>query len=300
MNVIDDLVAMASFAVVVSEGSFTAAAAKLNVSKSVVSRRVSSLEKRVGARLLFRNTRTLSLTELGRQYYEHSARVLEEAEAASTFAMGHLREPSGTLRVNAPMAFSLVAIAPLITPFLEQYPAVRVDLHPNDRYVDDLIRLGFDVTIRISGGSEGRELGETRLVVVGSPAYLRARGRPRTPSELVPHHNCLRYSLAEAEAEWRFQGLDGPISVPVRGNLEVSDGLFLLEAAMQGLGLAVLPEFMVREDLEAGRLNLVLEEFFDRPRRIFAVTTLRGGTPSPKVTAFLDFLEEHLRPPSEE
>jgi DNA-binding transcriptional LysR family regulator len=291
MASLDDLVSLALFARVVEGGSFTAAARAVGMSKSAVSTRVARLEDRLGARLLHRTTRRLALSEAGAALYEHAARMVAAADDAAEVAEGTSREPRGQLRISAPVTLAQMHLAPALAEFLRAHPSVQVDLEASDRIVD-LVAERFDLAIRIArlGDSSlvARRLATDRLVVAASPAYLDRAGIPRSVADLS-RHNCLHYARTPPSAEWGFRGLGGVRRATAAGNLVVSDGTVLRESAAAGLGLAVLPRFMVAADLASGRLVTVLDDLPRREIGIFAVYPHRRNVPA-KVRAFVDLL----------
>jgi DNA-binding transcriptional LysR family regulator len=294
----NDVLSMVLFARLVEARSFTAAAQKLGVSKSVVSSRLSALEARLGTRLLNRTTRRLSLTPEGLAFYEHCARITAEADAAAATASGAAKDPIGMLRINAPVTFAQMYLPEPIGTYLERYPKARVELVMSDRLVD-LVDEGVDVAVRVSSrlrdsSMVARKLATDRSLVCASPAYLAKHGTPETPADLL-HHACMRYALLKATDEWCFRDGNKSFSVPVEGRLTVADGAMLREAAVSGLGLAVLPSFMVTPDIRAGRLVTVLDRFTFVRLTVHAITP--AATTSPKVRAFIDLLAAYLRPP---
>jgi len=294
----NDVLSMVLFARLVEARSFTAAAEKLEVSKSVVSSRLTALETRLGTRLLNRTTRRLSLTPEGLAFYEHCARITAEADAAAAVASGAAKDPIGVLRVNAPVTFAQMYLAEPIGTFLEKYPKARVELRMSDRFVD-LVEEGIDVAVRVSAGWRdssmvARKLAVDRSVVCASPGYLAEHGTPEAPQDLL-HHACLRYALLKATDEWRFKDGGKSFSVPIEGRLTVADGAMLRESAVAGLGLAVLPSFMVMPDIRAGRLVIVLERFSFVRLTVHAITP--AAATAPKVRAFVDVLSAYLKSP---
>jgi len=293
---IDILPSLALFAQVVRLRSFSAAARESGIAKSAVSRRVAQLEERLGVRLLLRSTRAVSVTDEGLRVYEHCA-VLVGAASAAEQAAGATRDTlRGMLRVNAPVAFAQMHLAAAIALFLERHPGMEIALATDDRIVD-IVEGGLDVVIRIGrlrdSGLVARKIATDRLVICASPAYLARKGEPGSPADLL-QHNCLHYTLVARDAEWRFRGKDGPLNVPAWGNFEAASGTVLRSAALAGLGLAVLPSFMVADDVAAGRLALVLERQRRAEIGIYAVVAHRRQMPA-RVRAFLDFLSAHFR-----
>ena len=292
---------MVFFARVVEARSFTAAAALLGVAKSVVSARVARLEARLGVRLLHRTTRKLSLTPDGLAFYERCAPMIAAADDTAAAADGAGSEPRGLLRVNAPVMLAQLYLTEPIAAFLSRYPEVRLDLTMEDRLVD-LVAEGIDVAIRVSAGLSSssllaRKLADDRVVVSASPGYLARRGLPQTPRDLV-HHDCLRYSLLRATDEWRFRdpGRRGSYPVPVEARFSAASGAVLRSAALAGMGLAVMPSFMVAADLAAGRLTSVLEPFLFARLAVYALHAPARPVPS-KTRAFVDFLAACFRRP---
>lgn len=293
----NDLEGMAVFAEVVEARSFTGAAAKLGMSKAAVSKKISRLEDRLGARLLNRTTRRLSLTEIGAAFYERCARIVAEAEEAELAVTRLHATPRGTLRVDAPHSFGVRYLAPLLPEFMARYPDLSVDITFNDRFVD-LVDEGFDLAIRIAHLPDSsliaRKLAESRRVVCAAPEYWARHGRPARPADLAAH-NCLGYSYLATRNEWRFAGPDGPFAVRVSGTLASNNGDVLRQAAAGGLGVILTPVFMACDDLRAGRLEPVLAEFEDAPQGIHAVYP-HNRLLSAKVRAFVDYLVGAFNP----
>ncbi len=291
---------IAVFTRVAETGSFSAAARDLGLSKSAVSKRVAALENRLGARLINRTTRRLSLTEVGAAFYERAVRILAEMEEAEQAISRLHGEPRGTLRVNMPMSFGIGHVAPALADFMARYPDLRVAMELTDRRVD-LIEEGVDLAIRIAelpdSSFVARRLAPARRVVCASPDYWQRRGRPRHPTDLADH-SCLIYtylSALSAQREWRFKGPKGPVSVHVSGCLEANNGDALRDAALAGLGVYLAPTFIVGDDLWAGRLEEVLSDYEDSRLSVYAVYPHRQHL-SAKVRAFVDFLVERFGP----
>ena len=294
----DRLAAIEAFVRVAELGSFSKAADRLHSSKSVVSRQVGALEAELGARLLHRTTRALTLTEAGRSYFEQAARILAELAAANA-SVGQLQAaPRGRLRVSAPVSFGFLHLAPAGPDFLDRHPDVEIDLVMNDRYVD-LVDEGFDMAVRIGTLADSslvaRRLAPARRTICAAPAYLQARGMPASPDDLKAHE-CLCYSNLGLSQEWRFVRPDGrPWPVEVRGRLHANNGDALRAAALRGFGLAVLPSFLVGRDFQSGVLVSVLEAFMAQDSGVYAVYP-HARHLSPKVRAFVDFLAERFGP----
>lgn len=298
---LEHLADFALFARVVELRSFSAAAARSGIARSAVSRRITLLEKRLGVQLLRRTTRRLSLTAEGLRFYEHCARLGELASAAEDSVAGASDEVRGTLRVSAPVTFSQMHLAAAVAAFLAEYPEVEVHLTAEDRLVD-VVEGGYDVVVRMGRLSDAsfvaRRLATDRLVVCGAPAYFARAGRPESPEALV-NHNCLHYGLVPRTGEWRFRGPAGPEAIPVRGNFTATDGTVLRQAALAGLGLAVLPSFMVAQDVAEGRLELVLQSFRRAEIGIHAIVAHGRNLPR-RTRSFIDFLTRWFAQPRKE
>lgn len=287
----DRFAAMEAFVAVVDCGSFVRASERLAVSTTTVSRLVSELEAHLQVRLLQRTTRRLSLTDLGRTYYQHAVTLLDELIAAEAVVSSSAQAASGVLRVSAPVSFGGRHLAALLPQFHAAHPQVRVELSLNDRIVD-LVDEGHDVAIRITeqlaGTLVARPLAPVRLVICAAPDYLARHGTPRTPEELSGHQ-CLLYSYTEQPGNWLLAGPEGPVAVPVKGFLSANNGDALREAALAGAGIVRQPSFIVGDDLQAGRLVPLLCEYAPPPITACAVYPSRRHL-SAKVRAFVDFL----------
>ncbi len=287
----DPLDGIAAFARVVDSGSFSAAARRLNISKSAISAHVQRLEERLGIRLLNRTTRRLSLTEAGAAYYRHCARILVEAEAAEQAASALQREPRGTLRISAPDSFGWMHVAPAIPAFLSRYPALAIDIKLSSAYVD-LVDEGLDLAIRIGILEDSalvvRKLASSRRVLCAAPAYLRERGTPRKPDDLADH-NCLCADLLTWGDEWRLAGKHGEVRVTVGGSFRSNNAEMLRAAALDGIGIAALPTWAVAGQLRSGMLRRVLTAWEAPVGTIYAVYP-GNRLMSMKVRAFVDHL----------
>ena len=290
------LAAIEAFVRAADTRSFSEAARQMRLSKSVISRQIAALEADLGARLLQRTTRTLTLTEPGRLYLDRARRILADIEEASR-SVGQLSNaPRGLLRLSAPMSFGFLHLAPAIPDFLARHPDVTVDMSLTDRFVD-LVEEGFDVAVRIGrlrdSSLVARRLAPSRLVVCASPAYLARRGVPRTPAELVTH-DCLHNT--NIPGPWSFIDPQGGVQViEVSGRLTANNGDALQAAARAGAGLVYLPSFIVGDDLQAGRLVSVLDGFTMVGATVNAVWP-HSRHLSPKVRVFVDFLAERYGP----
>ena len=295
----EDLMRMAVFARVVEAKSFSDAARRLNLSRSQVSKQVANLERSLGARLLNRTTRTLSLTEIGTAFYEHCARIVEEAEKAELAVGRFASAPRGVIKVNASVEFGTVHIASALPAFLAKYPEVSIDMTLSDRFID-MAEEGYDVAIRSAWQDEAglnliaRELAPSRRKVCAAPDYFRRRGVPQRPDDLL-HHNCLIYTRGGEAEWWRFVGPEGEIRVPVSGNLRINDNEALWRAVLGGVGVALLPTFLIGEDLQRGTLQAALTEYTPLERSVYAIY-LSNRHLSAKVRAFIDFFVDRFGP----
>ncbi len=277
---------------VVETGSITAAADRLGVAKSAVSRRIAELERRLGAQLVTRTTRRLTVTEAGQAFYERCRRILADlSEAESSVADAHsaLR---GTLRVAAPVTFGMMHLSPVLTEFMQLHPGVTVDVDFSDRHVN-LIEDDFDVAVRIArlGDSSliARQLCPIRQVCCASPAYLERHGTPTSPGDLAHHHG-LRYSLDPQGRHWRYTGPDGSRGeVAIAAHAVASNGEFLRDAAIAGQGITLLPSFISYDAIATGRLVPVLTDYrwFEPALHVLYPPTRRLAR---RVRAFVDLL----------
>jgi len=285
---------MQLFVRIVDSGSFSAVARELGMIQPTVSKQMTALEQKLSVRLLNRTTRRLSLTEAGREYYERCHRILDEVQEMETEVAGLQNRPTGTLRVNSPVAFGNVHMLPLVLAFQRKYPAVGIDLSLDDRYVD-LVQEGIDVAIRFGKLRDSqlvaRRVGSSARVCVASAQYLTAHGTPKVPSELR-NHQCITYTYLFSN-EWPFDGPGGPQSIKVHGNFRANSGMTIRSAALEGAGIASVPAFLIREDIETGRLIQILPRFAPEPISISAVYP-SARLLSRKVKLFVDFLQQEF------
>jgi len=287
----DRLESMTVFVRAVDRGGFSAAAADLGLSGTMVGLHVRALEDRLGARLLNRTTRRQRLTEVGRLYYDRCRQVLAEVEAAEASAAELQAAPRGRLKVTAPVSFAVHALTPACADYLALYPEVQLDLVVSDR-VMDLVDEGIDAAIRIGDLADSsliaRPLAPYRSVICASPAYLKRRGRPERPEDLRDHA-CLGLAHPLASPTWRLQGPEGAVAVPVSGAFTANTGEALRHAALAGLGVILQPRILLEDDIAEGRLIALLPGYEPAPRPVHLLTH-PDRRPTPKVSSFVDFV----------
>ena len=291
-----DLNEIVVFARVVEDGSFTAAARHLGMPKSTVSRKVSDLEQRLGARLLQRTTRRLHLTDVGHTYYQYARRVVGEVEEAELAVTRMQEAPRGLLRVSAPL--SVGWLGPVVTSFLRRHPDVDVEMLGTDRVVN-LIEEGFDLAVRAGRLADStliaRPLGAMRSYIVASPGFLAQHGTPGSPEDLS-RIDCVVFGGPREPSTWRLHADGKATPFKVRARYVVNDFDMVQAATLEGLGVAMLPIFRCIADLRAGRLVRILGAWCSPDVPMHAVYPSTRHL-SPKVSAFLDHLREKMTPP---
>ncbi|AIR00205.1 LysR family transcriptional regulator [Pluralibacter gergoviae] len=289
----DKLRAMATFVAVAEGGSFTDAAARLEMSAVMVGKYVSQLEQRLGARLLERTTRRQSLTDAGRVYAEECRRVLEQVAAADASVERLRAAPAGTLRISAPVTFGACAVAPAVADFLTRYPEVRVELELSNRAVS-LVEEGFDLAVRIGDLRDdslvAKPLCLYRMVICASPDYLKRCGTPASPADLGAHR-CLSHMVWNRRNAWHLAGEEARSAWQRDPVLRCDDGLGLKMAALAGGGLLLQPEILVRRELARGELVRVLDDWLPQPRPV-TLLWRQDLRPLPKLSRFVETLME--------
>jgi DNA-binding transcriptional LysR family regulator len=291
----DRLTSLTVFVGVVDGGGFSAAARRLNMSVTAASKHVQNLEERLGARLLNRTTRKVSLTEVGREYFERANQILAELDEAERTAGALQATPRGLVRLHC-ATLLIRFLGPVFVEYQTKFPAVSLDVTIGDRAVD-LVEEGFDLSILPRPPAESglivKRLAPWRYVLCCSPGYLEVHPAPLRPADLV-HHNCLRYALAPAGDEWRFRGADGQQeAVKARGDLVTNSGELLRIMTLAGRGILLAPTFAIGEDVKAGRLIRLLPDFDPGALAIHAVYPHRRHL-STKVRSLIDLLAERL------
>lgn len=288
-----DLIALRSFLAVIDTGSFVRAAEQLEASTAAVSRRISGLEQALGVQLINRSTRHLDLTEAGQRYYADVQNIFQLlGEAEERVRLGR-ENVAGLLRVAAPLSFGIQKMAAVLPAFMKQHPNLKVQLLLEDRYTD-LQAEGIDVAIRI-GSLQDSSLVATRIgtidrIFCASPDYLAAKGEPLQPEDLK-RHCCLHYSLVSVRDEWRSVLGEAIETIEIKGALSANNAEVLKEGAIQGMGITLLPRFVVADAVADGRLRQVLSDFSPEPFGLYCVRPSRQFTPA-RVRLFIEFLRQ--------
>lgn len=278
-----------------AEGSYARAADRLGMSRAMASRHVSDLEAELGTKLLNRTTRQLSLTEAGQRLNAAAITIFELLTATEEEIHASTARPRGTLRVSAPMSFGVLHLARIVSGFLKTYPDIHMELHLDDRVVN-IVEEGYDVAIRISTLADStlvaKRLGPSRMVICASRQYLEAHGEPRNPADLQAH-NCLVYEYFSRHDTWSFQSNGAREDVRVTGSLRGNNGNVLLQAAADGLGIALCPTFIAWEAIQSGQVEPILCDWSAIGRDFYAVMP-PGRNNVLKVRAFIDYLASAL------
>lgn len=289
-----DFEAWAIFASVLEHRSFSGAADAIGVSKATISKAVTRLERQLSTSLFHRTSRRLTLTDSGRRLADHANRILAEGLAADEAAADAALVPAGRVRLSAPMTFGVMHVAPVLAEFLAVHPAIIIDLHLSDAQVD-IVAEGFDIALRIAdlpdSSLRARRLGMMASRLVAAPSYLSAHGTPAAPSA-IGEHRCLCYSNAPT---WRFRHEDGrEVSVRPAGSISANSGDALLPALFAGVGLALLPDFILGDAVAQGRVSVVLPEWSPPPMALHLLMPPGGHRPA-RVELLADFLTDRLR-----
>ena len=292
----DKFESIRAFTQVVISGGFAAAAREMGLSRSAVNKLVIGLENELGVQLLHRSTRVVTPTETGIAFYERCVEILANLEEAELAVTQLQAEPRGRLRVNAPMSFGTMHLSPALAEFLVQYPELQVQLTLSDRFIDP-IEEGFDVTVRIaqpqaSASLVVQPLASAPRVLCAAPTYLKLHGVPTDPNQLR-HHSCLHYGQLAAENQWRLIGADGEHSISVNGVLCSNNGEVLRDAAVRGLGITLLPRFIIEPELNRGTLQIVLPDYHPLELSIYAIYPVNRHL-STKIRLLVEFLQERF------
>lgn len=292
---VDKLNAMAIFVRVVERGSFSAVARELQTSQPTISKVLQALETRLGGKLIARSTRKLSLTNEGQRYYNECRLILAAVDAAEHSFQSGRERVAGPLKIGSSISFGRLQIAPRLPDFLKHYPDVQIDLQLSDQN-QDLVSEGLDVTFRIGAlndsGLIARLVGNTHRVTVASPDYLRQNGQPQTPEELG-RHNCLMFNLLSSQNLWLYTKDTQRHEVRIKGNAQSNNSEAIREMVLGGLGIALSPVWLFSEDLSAGRVSAILQDYSTLSLPIYAVS-LANRRQSARVKAFVDYMAQAL------
>ncbi|MGB3293711.1 MAG: LysR family transcriptional regulator [Phormidesmis sp.] len=296
----DKLESMRAFVEVVNHSGFAAAGRSLGLSRSVVNKLVAQLETTLAVQLLQRTTRRVSPTDVGRAYYERCVNILAEVAAAETAVTQLQAKPQGTLRINAPMSFGTMHLAAAIAQFMNRYPDIQVQLTLNDRFID-LIEEGFDITLRLAELKTDEALVVKPLtpihrVICASPSYLRARGTPSHPDELH-QHDCLNYGHLAANSQWQLMDAGKPLTISLRCRGYSNNGEVLREAAIAGVGIALLPTFIIGKALQTGQLTTLLTDYCPPPLTAY-LSYATNQHLSTKIQLLVAFLQDWFKRPA--
>ena len=291
----DRFESMSTFVAVVESGGFSAASRKLGMPLATVSRKVAELEEQLSVRLLVRSTRSISLTDAGRDYFESCRRLLDDLAEAERRASGEYQAPKGTLAVGAPVVFGRAYLAPIVVEFLQAYPEVDIDLRlgaGGDNLIEEQIDLAVRIGVLPDSSLMSIRAGEIRHVVSASPGYLERRGQPKHPRELV-EHDCVTLAPHETASEWVFMHGTRIEKYPVRSRLTVTTAETAADAAVAGVGITHLFCYQVSRLITEGKLKLLLREFEPPPFPVHLVYTSRHMPQ--KLRAFIDFVLPRLK-----
>ena len=294
----DLLRSMEAFVLTVKTGSFAASAISLNTSPQMIAKYVVFLENYLGLKLLNRTTRSQKLTEFGKQYYEKCLFILDEVKSSKTLAQQFIEEPKGRLRISAPVSYGHFNLISVLSRFMRCYPKVNVDLQLSDRYVD-LVKDDFDIVFRIGELSNSsyiaRKLNSYKLIFAASPTYLAKNGIPATPND-IKKHQCLIYQYVNPTKKdylWPFSINGKVINIPISGTLKSNDTLALANAAVEGLGITMLPQSMLSELIRQNKLFPILQDFLPPAREVHLLYKA-DKQQLPKLKMFIEFITNSM------
>ena len=292
---VDKLNAMAIFVRVVERGSFSAVAREMQTSQPTISKVLKALETGLGGKLIARSTRQLSLTDEGQRYYNECRQILAAVDAAEHSFQSGKERIAGHLRIGSSVSFGRLQIAPRLAQFLERHPDIEIDLQLSDQN-QDLVSEGLDVTFRIGelndSGLIARHIGTTHRVTVAAPAYLKKHDQPHTPAELSGH-NCLQFNLLNSQNLWVFEKNNQRHEVRIKGNAQSNNSEAIREMVLGGLGIALSPVWLFSEDLKAGRVTAILQDYTAQSLPMHAVSPANRRQ-SARVKAFVDYMSQAL------
>lgn len=291
----DRLDAMRAFQRVVETGSFSAVARERGVAQPTISKQIAALESHLGAQLLNRTSRSLSLTESGQEFYEATSKVLADVDAAESRIGRRQAAPSGVLRVTLSAGFGRMHVVPVLPEFLGRYPELSIDIVISDRFLD-LVQDGLDLGVRIGHLDDSsliaRRVGLSGRRTVASQNYLRRHGMPLGPADLA-HHECIAFVFQGAARDWRFEGPDGPTAVRPSGRVRANDAESIRQAVLSGLGIAHAPAWLFHREIASGEVKALLDDWRPAPEPINAVRPA-SRLPSTKTRVFIEFLADAL------
>ncbi len=294
----DVLVSMSVFRRVAEKGNFSEVAREMEISQPTVSKHVAALENRLNVKLLNRSTRSLSLTDVGKHYYDRCVHILDELQETESTLRNQQSQPKGTLRINTPVTFGELEIAPLLWDFLEKYPELSIDLIMDDRYVD-LVKEGVDMAIRVGPMEDSSlvscKIGGSPRFSVASTDYLTENGEP-TSLQVLKKHNCIVYMLLTTLNEWHFTGPNGKESIRVHGRFSVNNPRVMRQAVLAGQGIAITPQWLIGDDIKAGKVKVILSDYIPTPLEIHVVYPDRRLVPA-KVSCFIEYIKEKFENP---
>ncbi|MGL4881007.1 MAG: LysR family transcriptional regulator [Waterburya sp.] len=292
----DKFASMRAFAQVVQSGGFAAAARKMGVSRSTVNKLVINLEDELNVQLLQRSTRQVNPTPTGLAFYERCVNILADVEAAELAVSQLQTEPKGTLRINAPMSFGTLYLGKAIADFMVQYPELQVQLTLDDRFIDPVVE-GYDLTIRIAQPETSPSLVCQAIapmirVLCAAPSYIEKYGVPQHPQDLT-QHSCLHYGHLIAGNQWQLFDHEQEYQITVKGVLCSNNGEVLKDAAVKGLGIALLPTFIIKQELAAETLAIVLPDYQPLPLSLCLVYPLNRHL-NTKIRLFAEFFQQQF------
>ncbi|MFV1984697.1 MAG: LysR family transcriptional regulator [Thiohalomonadales bacterium] len=286
---------MSVFRRVAESGNFSIVARELELSQPTVSKHIAALESHLDVKLLNRSTRQLSLTEVGKQYYERCIHILDEMNEIESILRNQKSQLTGTLRINTPVTFGELNIVPHLWQFLSSYPNLKIDLNMDDHYVD-LVKEGVDLAIRVGPLSDSsliaRKIGDSPRVTVASPGYLAAHGEPETLQDLKDH-DCIIYMLLTTRNKWHFTGPQGQETIKVNGRFSVNNPRTIRQAVLADQGIAVTPLWLIKDAIESGAVKEILTKYVPTPLEIHALYPQRRFVPA-KVRSFVNFIKANL------
>ncbi|WP_126455858.1 LysR family transcriptional regulator [Sulfuriflexus mobilis] len=291
----DVLLSMSVFRRVAETGNFSEVARELALSQPTVSKHIAALEKHLQVKLINRSTRQLSLTDVGKQYYDECVHILDEVSEIESTLHNQQSLPTGILRINTPVTFGELNIVPHLWEFLAEYPELNIDLIMDDHYVD-LVKEGVDMAIRVGPLTDSslvaRKIGDSPRVTVASPEYLAAYGEPETLQDLKGH-KCIVYTLLTTRNEWHFAGPQGKETIRVNSSFSVNNPRTIRQAVLAGQGIAVTPIWLMGDCIKSGQVKVILDKYVPTLLDIHAVYPERRFVPA-KVRLFIDYIREKL------